>query len=631
MKIKRLELEDFRNHKHTTIDMDAKFVVFRGANFSGKTSIAQAISMCLTPSTTSLDATGRGFQTKIRRGESRAIITADIQGGKHLVRNTVKLDTNTTGRTSRSVCLDDDTWHCGPFDKMLESNRVPLSVALNTDAFMNMDEKAQKALLAKLALPEHYDFPEEVTTQVARLIGVDAVDFDAEPFSVIEKAYKLLYKEREGLNREVKAFVFPEPIKLENPSLTSDKLQALLSEARDARQAILTKRDAAVKKAGDGEVERAKLETRLTALEEKIKEETEKLRAAEAKMLTDARYKEALRIAGNKAKHDQITQARTELAGQVRAAKTALANMGSIAGSDGECGACGQKVTAEYMGNLKAHYEEKISRGAVDDDALLQELKALGNVEGAGNALAQHDAANKDCETIAGILSEKAKLLKDGRAKLEAMGVKVDAAAPFAEPIAEADKKIADLTDQLRPVIAAEERTKDVEKKIEQLSKMQAKAELADKLVRLFDKDGIKAKLLSQHIGDFESKLNSTLDAWGYQASLSIEPYMLAVKDSKGITTPVQELSGSEQLMFSYALQCAVSRAAGLGIVVADRLDTFLPEQRKKANHRFYESVTNGELDQVILLVSDESETVPNLPESAFFKVQDGMAWRLGE
>ena len=631
MRINTLSLESFRNHAKTTLDFTgAKFVCLRGSNFAGKSSIAQAISMLLTPSTEGLNPKGDNWRTKIRRGDSKAVIVGEIQGSSKLVQRTVAMNLNTTGRTDSSKCLNDD-WHCGPFEKMLDANQTALAVALNTSAFINMDEKAQKALLAKLALPDHYDFPEEITSLVGRLIGVDAVDFDAEPISVIEKAYKLLYKEREGLNREVKAFVIPEPIKVDNPSLTSEKLQALLSEARDARQAILTKRDAAFKKAGDGEVERAKLETRLAALEEKIKEETEKLRTAEGKMLTDARHKEALRIAGNKAKHDQITQARTELAGEVRAAKTALANMGSIAGSEGECGACGQRVTAEYLGSLKAHYEEKISRGAADDDALLQELKALGNVEGAGNALAQHDAAKKDCETITGILSEKAKLLKDGRTKLDAMGAKVDAAAPFAEPIAEADEKISDLTDQLRPVIAAEERTKEVEKKIEQLSKMQAKAELADKLVRFFDKDGIKAKLLTEHIGAFEDKLNATLAAWGYKASLSIEPYLLAVTDTHGVTTPAQELSGSEQLMFSYALQCAVSRSAGLGIVVADRLDTFLPEQRKKANQRFYESVTNGELDQVILLVSDESETVPNLPDSMFYKIQDGMAWRLGE
>src|SRR5882762_10591313 len=130
MKITLLQIDRFRNHTHSILEPDA-FNVVRGSNFAGKSSIAQAISMCVTPTTISLDNTGRGFATKIQRGAPKAILTADIQGRTHLVRRTVTLNTNTTGRTDSSICLDDPEWHPSPFEKQLDGNRAALAVCMN--------------------------------------------------------------------------------------------------------------------------------------------------------------------------------------------------------------------------------------------------------------------------------------------------------------------------------------------------------------------------------------------------------------------------------------------------------------------------------------------------------------------
>src|ERR1700679_455726 len=205
MKITYLELFQFRNHKKSILEL-LGFNVVKGLNFSGKSSIAQAISMCLTPSTMGLDATGRGFATKIMRGKDKAILTADIQGKVHLVRRTVKLDTNTTGRTDSCICLDDDQWHPSPFEKQLADRKLELSVILNTDRYMTLKEEEQKSLLAKLALPSHYDFDEATMEAVDKTLGEGTIDFDGPPFAAIEKAYKLLYKERETVSRQVKDF-----------------------------------------------------------------------------------------------------------------------------------------------------------------------------------------------------------------------------------------------------------------------------------------------------------------------------------------------------------------------------------------------------------------------------------------
>jgi hypothetical protein len=167
--------------------------------------------MCLTPSTTGLDVQGKGYHGKIRQGASKAVITADIQGKKHLIQRSVTLNTNTTPRTPHSICLNDPSWTSTSFDRQLESKRAALTVVLNSDAFLRMDEREQKNLLAGLALPKHYDFDKEIVASVESLLG-RVINFDGEPFTVIQQAYKQLFDERQIVNRQVREFVIPEDL-----------------------------------------------------------------------------------------------------------------------------------------------------------------------------------------------------------------------------------------------------------------------------------------------------------------------------------------------------------------------------------------------------------------------------------
>jgi hypothetical protein len=95
------------------------------------------------------------------------------------------------------------------------------------------------------------------------------------------------------------------------------------------------------------------------------------------------------------------------------------------------------------------------------------------------------------------------------------------------------------------------------------------------------------------------------------------------------VSTPLIELSGAEELFFYAAFQCAVSRTAGIGFVVIDRVDTLLPDLRPALYKHLYQMVKDGILDQIILLVADTSTAVPSLPDSAFFKIEEGVITRL--
>lgn len=623
MRLNSFRLQNFRNHADSTIDLTgASFVVLRGSNFAGKSSVAQGISMALTPSTDALDEQGRGFVSKIRWGQTKAVLTAIIQG-KHIIERTVTLNQNTSGRTPKNRCLDDDDWHPLPFENFLDYNRPALSVALNTTYFLSLAEKDQMNLLAKMALPPRYDFPAEKIQAVERAIGPGLIDFTGEPFAVIKATYKLLYETRTQANADVKACTIPEALPLPS-GIDSNSLQGKINAARQRREQIGAERDAAVRKANEVEVKRTRLQSRIERDQEKAKEESNRLGEIQKQVLSEAKVKSHEFTLAGKDEYAQLTAERNQLAVTIREKNEELARLEGLPDAGTNCPTCLQVVDGEKLRQMAFRSAHERDTAVRRDNEILRRMQELGDVAGAESALAKHTAALEAKKATESILMEKNRLVRDGNVELQAMPAAVDATLAFAQPLADVDAEINNLIAEMRPVIAAEERVKEIAKKTEELNKLKAKAASVSGLVKYFDKDGIKAELLAKHIGSFEKSINETLAAWGYSCALSMEPYQFEVRKPDGVTLAIKELSGSEALMFSVALQCAVSRAAGIGLVVADRMDTFLPAERAKANRALYTATQSGALEQVVLIVSDTSKEVPNLPGARFFYVENG-------
>ena len=65
MKLRSLNLKKYRVHEDSTLTIgDARFVVLRGPNGSGKTSFGDALSMVLANTAVSLSSDGKGFVAK---------------------------------------------------------------------------------------------------------------------------------------------------------------------------------------------------------------------------------------------------------------------------------------------------------------------------------------------------------------------------------------------------------------------------------------------------------------------------------------------------------------------------------------------------------------------------------------
>lgn len=631
MKLNKIRVQRFRNILDTTLDTGgARFVILRGANRNGKTSVAEALSLALTPTTWGLSAKGDGYVRKIKRGETKATLEAELQTATKVIRRTVSLNVNSTGRTQASEDVNDPEWHPAKFEKLLSDKKTAFEIALNTRAFMSMiysgDEKAQKNLLAQLVLPAHYDFPKETIADVWSVLGQDSINFDGEPFAVIEQAHKKLFAERQETNRKVKEFVVPDALPRPQ-SADSESLKSQLAVLREDRKKQSIERDTASKKANEESLKGDRAKARIETLEAVLKASREALNTLQGDILPDPAAVQE--VAGRKAECTRLLAEQERYLSGESAAKKEAARLNELSKVGANCPTCDQEIDETKLVELMTASIAERAKWSEAYEKAVQDIRVLGDVDNAISKLEKHTKALAEKAEVAAKIEENTRALKQAITEAEGAVNGLFESATFDSAISKTDKDIETILTQIQPVIAVEEREKDIATKKEQLTRLEAKAAKLDRLTKFFDKDGIKAKLIGDYVGGFELKINSVLSAWDYSCSISIEPFRFEVTDYRKVSTPLIELSGAEELMFYAAFQCAVSRTAGIGFVVIDRVDTLLPDLRPALYKNLYQMVKDGTLDQILLLVADTSTAIPSLPDAAFFKIEEGVITRL--
>ena len=629
MKLRKLTVKKYRNHADSSITIgDASFVCVRGANASGKTSLLEAFGMNVTGTAVSLAADGKGFKSKVMQGERDAEIIAEIQG-QHLLRNTMTLSLGAGGRTSDVECLDlpEDKDVINRFKNFLADKRTALQIATSTDYFAKVDDENAANLMAKLVLPEHHDFPQDKIEDVDEALGKGVINFDANPFEVIAKSYKLLFDERADANKKVKNFVIPDALPIPK-GVDSESLQKELASIREQRSKLQGERDEAVAKAHDVELKRTTLQTRVEGLRAELGKGKLRLEALEKGILSAEDVQRFTDIAGKDDELDKLKQSHAAYLGGIRNVTEEISRLNGISDKGATCPTCDQDIDTAKIERLVADLKEESVKADVKLQELDKKIEAIGDVQGAKESLRKHEAASKEHAELKASLIKTVETGKATKAELDAIGEAVNATLPFNDPLAALQAKEDKINGELRPVMAAEERAVDVKAKTEQKAKLVAKAAKLDALVKYFDSDGVKAELIAAHIGSFESKVFEVLDAFGYKASLKIEPSSFDVTTKRGYKGPVKELSRAEKQLFYPAFQCAVSIAAGINLVVIDDMDVYLQETglRKAMFKKLYELVKDGILEQVIIIEAsvDNKLPSPRAPNSKYFFVTDG-------
>ncbi len=614
MKISSLHLYNFLSHQDSMLALDAISSV-RGENGSGKTSIEQALEMLYTGRSDSTDDKGSGLRDLIRRSEDKCAITAEITDATLLGGRTAKMRCSITEKSGRTIIIKDpadESWTGSEFLSMLALKREVLDCLINSRYFIGMDDARQKKLLYGIILPATVDW--DAWVQPAMNECELRVDWSLKAFDLMGLAYQAAYDERKAINRKLKDWREPDPVAVSE--MDAQAIRARLKERQDQRTQLALDRQKLVDKWQRGQDASGRLQTKLAALEAKLKTDQERKETAQFALLGKAALKAAQALAAGAEKAKQIDAEIEQNNADLRAARKALATF-SDASDAGKCSMCTRPITDEQIIAIGGQLAAPIAKMQERDHKLQDDRKALGDFAGGQQAVEAHKQAEKDLALIGSHIAEI-------EGEIESVQAEIKQAAEVTQPnTAEIDIKIADLDTRiekgntaLTEAIQADTKRQAYTAAMDAKKKLDAKKELLEKLVDYWGPKGIQGKLLDQHVGGFEGSMNKVLANWGFAAHLSFEPYQFGVSFAgKEQVYALRCISKSQKAMFSIAFQVALAKVSGLNFVVVDEADMFLDANRGQ----LYRGLVAAKLDQVIVLQSDLRREIPKVANSIFY------------
>lgn len=636
MRIDSIRLRNFRIFEDATITLDRPLNILRGANHQGKSSVAHSLQLSLSKRADGTDQRGAGANDKIRTGTSKAIIDTRISGRSGIVDLTVNYAKG--GRTQSIVVPDGDQRVSQGFASYLDANVDRLGCVLDWEYFTN-PKTDQKTILASLVLPTTHEFPAELVELAEKRLGEFV--WNKPPVAVIDQVYAAAYKERTTAKAVLGSIQIPATP--EKPRHDAATVQGKLQELRDRAAAE-------AKPKPSGSVDVGRLEERASTILDRVAKDNADLSQAH---LDIASLNGDTLDSGSLKRHERQAAARTlfndleariqETISEIQSQKDAQAiYLELLEDEEGNpkdnpcCPTCTQAITKAFIDGKVAIHKAKENEYAEQQMSLMDEQRALGDIAGAEAALTRHRAAvdkKRDLQQKTADLSASIAKAKEELATIEKSLAAAKQSIAAEEPednsaLLAVNAEIAQWEQLLTPAINYDNTLVYIEQQTAQKEKQQAIVNDLEKLCREFGKDGMKAKLIADHVGAFTDTVNAVLQVWGYSAELSIEPYEFLVTSKQG-TLPLKELSGSEKLIFGVALQTAIAVHSKIRMVVVDKADTLINGERGRLFGCLKTLLQDQKLEQAIVMVSDDRTEIPADPGAAFFRVQEGKVDRL--
>ena len=643
MRIESLALKNFRSHASEKFSFD-KFTFVVGENATGKSSLAYAIEFLLTGKCPATDAGGRGAESLIRIGAGEFAIEADVEVGSVTTKlfraKSAKGHTFSVNGKPVDLRLAQDG-----IEKISGTTMDVLSAVLNSSRFLQMDEKAQKALLTQVLASEKITVPQEIL--------MDAKVVDPAPFatwngtldsiSQIDSAYKHFYDLRTDTNREIKALgTVAEPEALEDApdyKTTWKRLDDLRSEltAITARKAREEERyESALKNANDRRqrlskvkdeaIKRLLVDTEADRLQG-IADSREKYDATAGKI---GSFKQSIAAAETEARNEIATKRgvvegkRRNLQEQISSKEEQIAILTRIKSAD--CPTCQRALSAKDKSTLGMKLNDELvnlQKALKDTDAempglnvpepesltklrkslakLETELATFGDIADAESALKAHREAMVDAD----------------RCERELKDIKDPSAPDLAElrsQIAELGSRIGKGEEVLNQVQAIERERQAFADWKSKKETLDGRVEILNRLVDFFGPNGIKTRLVGDKLAPFSKAMNNALLAFGYSVDFDIEPYTLRIEKDRIQLSPKQ-LSESEQFRFGVSFQIALAMATGVRFVLIDRADVLDSESRGELTAMLLESG----LDQAVVMSTTDKPAPTELPDGVRF------------
>lgn len=620
MRFRKIQLQNFRSHVDTTLDLD-RLTVIRGTNAAGKSSLEQAIEITLASRADGTTSDGKGSVNLIRAGSAKSLITlAAQQDGEERILRCALNDTKRTvvvGKPGDPQYAGGEEWM-----EWLGLHKEVLSCLINNRHFVNLKPDEQKDVLASIILPKTYEWPSWVMP-ICHDLGLK-INWAKTPFEIIDTAYDLAFKARTDVNRDFKNFKLPE-----GDTAGADQLEDLSHRLGARRQELddAKKRKYELEGAIRSNVQLlTAAQERLAGANARLSREQQEIPGIESRLLSPAKLKELEKVAKNLKRAQEIDAQIAQYDAQIEVHKVSLKKLNDLS-SQPACPTCQTLLTDDVIATLANGYTEQRRHTESLRDGSIATRKGLGDPGAAELAISAHAKATTDMERAKARVKEEQTAIADAEAKiaeLEAAAKQQDASA-----IAEVDKLIVELNAKVERgngAVAAARAAKELAGRIEAAqgdrAALQKRQVALEKLVKYFGTE-VKAELLAASIGSFTQAMNEVLAQWGYICELSIEPYVFAViyRDSDNKQHPISlgNLSKSERYRFSVAFQVALAVFTGFKFVIVDEADIF----DAKGRGGLFAALNSGQLDQAIVLSTDERETVPAVEGAVFYQFSD--------
>jgi hypothetical protein len=628
MYIKEIKLTDWRAYASAVLSC-APLTVIRGANHSGKSSIAHAIQIALAGRSDGTDLKGAGASDKVRMGASKGEVGLTLQGAKDTVELTVAYSAK-TGRRSQDATN-------AQFLGWMEQQQERLRCVLDTEYFTSQKDR-QKNILASLVLPTKCEYDPEIIALARKHFAI--MPEEVTPVAFLDDLYQVSFQERTKAKAALSAIhIPPQPPTPENPA-SSETIQTNLATLRKKAEKVAKKQapganDAAIARL-TAQMEAA--QEKLDAADKELSELRPMLTDIESDILTGPKLKEAQQAAGRRAFLNQLDEKASQLITE-RETQQEVQGMFREMLQERNCPTCRQTIPVEFIEAKIAEHKALETAAGNAYNGILEEKAALGEVEGAERALKAHSAALERQQQIKQEIAKHHKVFTDAMQEVSKKRNELDnlkAPAPATTENPFADTELSSLHDEiarwegfLRSAITYEATLKQIEEATARRTAQQQTVNELERLVAYSGKDGLKAKLIEENVSSFLATVNGVLGAWGYSCSLSFEPYAFTVTGVSGVPLPAKELSGSEAMMFGIALQTAIAVWSKIRCVVIDKADTMIGAERGRLFKTLETLVTNGTLAQAIIMVSDERADAPAKAGAVFYLAQAGTLRRL--
>lgn len=623
MKIQKARFENYRSHRVTEVDL-ARFTVVRGPNHSGKSSFSQALDTALARRSEITGTNGQGMADAIRFGEDKALIELDCSeaGAEFGIRASL------TEKSGLDVKLKPKTegWDPVGFKRRLDLSRDVLSCLCNSRFFVNRDDKTQKAILASLVLPATLDLPEE--TQAAMQKQGLALP-DGQPiFAFIEGTYKKAFDDRTTLNRALKEWHAPERGKpYDGPN--ADEVRARLSQRQNERTELALRKQGLQRDIDEARGRKQELEQRAAQADARATSEQRQREEIAQRGLGKTALKTLEKEAAGTVEAKALDEGIQKRSREIELLTEQIHQVRDIERLGAQCPTCRQQITDAVLEALAVPLNEKFDTLNREQREAFDKRKDLGDPAGAQKKIDAHKTVEADLKRID---ARVAKLKEDAEAaRNEAAKITPDT-MPQPETVdqelKEIDEKIERGSQKLSEATTAGALERAYADALARKGQLIAESEQLEHLVAFFGPNGIKAKLIEENIGGFQTKINVVLGAWGYQCCLQLEPeygFQVAMASERssydGWWAPLHQLSESEKYRFSIAFAVALAIVSGWKFVVCDGADVLDQPSRSL----LYGALIGSELDQAIVLATDLRDNTSSIHGSTFIRFSEVM------